>query len=592
MKQNQKMLGALAVNLLLCSGMPMLSAGAAGSITQNPDGSASYLENGTALTGKISITKDYTLGDLGGDDLVSSTDAAQLLISTAAEGAGGFTAADHLAANSDHLADVKMAMQYADVNEDCVLNAADAAAILTYAASAGTDAKTLPLGTMFLFADANGVLRTGLVTDENGVYFAGDDYKLRTGWISANGARYFFGSDAAAVNGWQTILDRRYYFGSDGKMRTGWQEIDGNKHYFTAEGYMLVSWQTLGGSRYYFNADGIMQTGWQNIGTHRYYFADSGEMQSGWLTLDGRTYYLNEEGKLLTGWREIDGNKYYFNANGIMYTGLVTMADGKYYFGTDGILRTGTQVIDGSTCFFDENGRLRTGWIALDGDTYYYDETGNPYSGWLEKDGADYYFTADGRMLTGFTDLGSGMIYFEPDGKYYGKCKDITAAKTEILENAELNPHDSYIIWNRQVSPEKQYMKITLKDKDVAILEQFAEEHFTEDMTMAQKLWITQQWIHKKVDYAYAGSKWNSIANLSYVEAIFVNRMGQCVQYNGAMAAMMIWFGYDVYMVKGWTDTGNQHFWTEVVIDGKTYLMECGNYGKNGNWHDFLEPLN
>lgn len=586
----RKLFAAMAVSAFF-AGMTAIPAYAAGEMIQNPDGTASFVVDGIVQTGAIVSLKDYNLGDVGGDDCVDSLDAAQVLYSTALAGAGGDSAADILAENSDFLPDAAAAVQYADVNADSRIDAMDAADILLYAAEAGTELAPLPLGAEQYFADAQGKLRQGLITDDSGIYFAGEDYRLCRGWISVDGQRYYFGRTASALTGWQQIGGKRYYFGNNGAMAVGWQEIDSERYYFTAEGNPLISWQTLGGERYYFNAQGMLQTGWQQIGTHRYYFAEDGVMQSGWLTLEGRTYYLNEEGKLLTGWREIDGNKYYFNANGIMYTGLVTMEDGKYYFGTDGILRTGVQVIDGNTCYFDETGKLRTGWITIDGDTYYYDETGNPYTGWLETDKGNYYFRTDGTMLTGFTDLGSGMVYFEPDGRYYGKCKDITAAKTTILENAELNPHDSYIIWNRQVSPEKQYMKITLKDKDVAILEQFAQEHFTEDMTMAQKLWITQQWIHKKVDYAYAGSKWNSIVNLSYVEAIFVNRMGQCVQYNGAMAAMMIWFGYDVYMVKGWTDTGNQHFWTEVVIDGKTYLMECGNYGKNGNWHDFLEPL-
>ena len=47
-----------------------------------------------------------------------------------------------------------------------------------------------------------------------------------------------------------------------------------------------------------------------------------------------------------------------------------------------------------------------------------------------------------------------------------------------------------------------------------------------------------------------------------------------CVQYNGAMAAVLAYYGFDVYMVKGWvypeTKSG-QHYWTEVMIDGKRY---------------------
>ena len=105
---------------------------------------------------------------------------------------------------------------------------------------------------------------------------------------------------------------------------------------------------------------------------------------------------------------------------------------------------------------------------------------------------------------------------------------------------------------------------------------------------MAEKLYITHQWIHYNVDYAYAGEKWNSIVNKSYVDAIFNCKRGQCVQYNGAMASVLAYYGYDVYMVRGWTRPGVQHYWTECVVAGQTYLVECGNSGKNGDWWQYF----
>ncbi|MBR2088694.1 MAG: transglutaminase domain-containing protein, partial [Oscillospiraceae bacterium] len=131
---------------------------------------------------------------------------------------------------------------------------------------------------------------------------------------------------------------------------------------------------------------------------------------------------------------------------------------------------------------------------------------------------------------------------------------------------------------------------IKLSDNDIKIIEQFAAEHFPENSTMAEKLYITHQWIHKNVDYAYAGAKWNAIVNKSYVDAIFNYKSGQCVQYNGAMASVLAYYGYDVYMVRGWTRPGVQHYWTECNVAGKTYLVECGNLGKNGDsWQYFFK---
>ena len=123
-----------------------------------------------------------------------------------------------------------------------------------------------------------------------------------------------------------------------------------------------------------------------------------------------------------------------------------------------------------------------------------------------------------------------------------------------------------------------------MSDEDIKIIERFADEHFPEDATLAEKLYITHQWIHYNNEYAYAGELWDEIVGCSYVDAIFDHQKGQCVQYNGAMASVLAYYGFDVYMIKGYTKSGNQHFWTQVEIDGKTYMVECGNSVKNGDW--------
>ncbi len=181
----------------------------------------------------------------------------------------------------------------------------------------------------------------------------------------------------------------------------------------------------------------------------------------------------------------------------------------------------------------------------------------------------------------------------QPDGTIYSEFSTAREnwTKEAILQGADLVPHDTITVYNRQGKETTSYT-VTLSERDFEILEQFALEHFPEHATREDQLWITLQWIHKNVDYAYVGEKWNSIQGLSWVEAIFEKQRGQCVQYNGALAAMMAYLGYDAQMVQGYRGTypSNywQHFWPEVVIDGKTYMMECGNYGKSGNWYYFL----
>lgn len=137
------------------------------------------------------------------------------------------------------------------------------------------------------------------------------------------------------------------------------------------------------------------------------------------------------------------------------------------------------------------------------------------------------------------------------------------------------------------------YSSYTMSSRDKAVLAKFAREHFTNDMTRAEKLLITLRWIHENVDYADTSAKWAKISGKSYVDAIFTYKTGQCAQYNGAMAAMMSYMGYDVTLVQGWRGTWNtnywQHFWVEVHIGGRDYLVETGNLGRSGNWWFFLE---
>ncbi|MBQ8791377.1 MAG: hypothetical protein IJZ51_08700 [Ruminiclostridium sp.] len=158
-----------------------------------------------------------------------------------------------------------------------------------------------------------------------------------------------------------------------------------------------------------------------------------------------------------------------------------------------------------------------------------------------------------------------------------------------VLNAAELkNRIYEFKIENVQ-SNKSTFTTCTLSQKDREILSKFAREHFTSDMTRYDKLYTTLNWINKNVDYIQDQSGWNKIAGMSYVEAIFVQKTGQCAQYNGAMASMMSYMGYDVTLIHGWRgnwSNGNywQHFWVEAHIGGIDYVVETGNYGSSGNW--------
>ncbi len=178
---------------------------------------------------------------------------------------------------------------------------------------------------------------------------------------------------------------------------------------------------------------------------------------------------------------------------------------------------------------------------------------------------------------------------------YYGDYSDMMASDEieAIINGATLNPSTKLKVVNAQGSTTVTSYTYYLTDNDIRILNDFEKKHFTADMTRTDKLYYTLLWINQNMHYATDGD-WNSIAGQTIVEACFKSKKGQCSQYNGGMAAMMAYLGYDVKLVQGYRGSYpsdyHQHFWVEVYINGNTYIMETGNFESSGYWGYFLAP--
>ncbi len=162
-----------------------------------------------------------------------------------------------------------------------------------------------------------------------------------------------------------------------------------------------------------------------------------------------------------------------------------------------------------------------------------------------------------------------------------------------VLSGVKKSTKRTYDVYNAQGSKTKLSFQVRLSDRDISILDNFAKKHFKKGWSDRQKLEYTLGWINGSVTYAL-GKQWTKIESKSYVEAIFKYKLGQCVQYNGAMAAMMIHLGYPARLIMGfrgsWPNDYIQHFWVEAPINGSVYVVECGNAGRSGYWFYFFEP--
>ena len=156
------------------------------------------------------------------------------------------------------------------------------------------------------------------------------------------------------------------------------------------------------------------------------------------------------------------------------------------------------------------------------------------------------------------------------------------------INTADLKPHDNYAIYDIK-DPENvikediyerpvDYDALWVSDSDKEVLKQFAEEHFTPDMTNYDKILYFMNWVHDNLEYAtYEQYQEYTLWDGNFVNAVVNLKVGQCLQFNGALAEFMSQMGYDVYLVHMETRPGIPHYRMDLNIDGVVYGMEVGD---------------
>ena len=429
---------------------------------KNSDGTKSFLVEGVKQIGLLSVTPDFVMGDVNGDGSANSLDAAVILKAASSSATGTQTADAVISEEYGSELNGYQALLLGDVNHDDAINAKDAAEVLVYAAKSGSGETTKPLGYAVYYADENGVLQKGWITDGIHTYCADETYGLSSGWIVRDGKRYFFGDDYNLVK--SEILNvggKKYYIDSDGSCLTNiWLDVEGSMHYFDEDGVMLTGiqcindmlyafdengdvisgWFTQNDAKFYAMENGLLAAGIQKIEDKSYFFDDKGMLLTGWIKRDDGTRYADEDGVLLTGDQEIDGQTYHFGETGVLHSnGWVTEGEKKRYILEDGTFLQGVQKIGDNLYAFDGEGNLLTGWIMSGGKyryakedgilctgmykfnekTVYFDPNdGSMSTGWQTINGFKYYFDENGIMATG-TQIIDGTTYeFDADGKF------------------------------------------------------------------------------------------------------------------------------------------------------------------------------
>ncbi len=203
-------------------------------------------------------------------------------------------------------------------------------------------------------------------------------------------------------------------------------------------------------------------------------------------------------------------------------------------------------------------------------------------------------FSLDGCSKAQYTSAGVSAEYYVTEaviGELSAGINRLSGDKTQGVTNTQ---QKTLKIEMLNVQDKKTVKSsFTVSQRDIQVLDNFAKTHFKSGWSAEQKAAYTLNWINKNIEYAYA-DKYNEIAALGYAEAVFEHKLGQCLQYNGAMVEMMNYLGYDARLIMGWRGTSMdnkwQHFWGETTVGGTDLVIETGCYAKDGGWMHFCEP--
>ncbi len=252
-------------------------------------------------------------------------------------------------------------------------------------------------------------------------------------------------------------------------------------------------------------------------------------------------------------------------------------------------------------------------WNPVEGATGYhvdlytdqtYDENGQPFCFSLDVDTPQFTAQLPAPLsdetnyryrITPFARFGDNdTVYSErkyvdgSKGCYFTKG---TRAYNDVkfkVNTAELKPHDNYAIYDIR-DPENimkvdiyerpcDYDSLWVSDSEKEILQQFAEENFTPDMTNYDKILFFMNWVHDNLEYAtFEQYQEYMLWDGNFLNAVINLKIGQCLQFNGALAEFMSQLGYDVYLVHMETRPGIPHYRMDLNIDGVVYGMEVGD---------------
>ena len=239
----------------------------------------------------------------------------------------------------------------------------------------------------------------------------------QSGWRLKDGQYFYLDEDGDRLTGWQDLNGKHYYFDPvTGIMQTGWLETEDGIYNLKGDGNMRTGWYTRNDDPCYLHSDGRLATGWLEVDGQRYYMEADGNPTLGLFEVEGQRYYADSTGSVQSGWVDICGSHYYFSGDFTMYTSWLELEEGTYYFSPLGTMYTGWLDMEEERYYLDETGLLYSGWLEYENELFYLNDDGTMYTGWLELDGKTYYLTDDGSAARGTYQIDGQNYFFSSTG--------------------------------------------------------------------------------------------------------------------------------------------------------------------------------
>ncbi len=464
---------------------------------------------------------------------------------------------------------------------------------------------SLPLSA---FADGGIVAPTGLIVSKDEY---GEDYLTWNEVENQSNGGYYYNVYKSTDNQNYTFCERRYgnvfYLPSD-KGSFSYYVTAVYGYYDDNGNYSCIESNPSNAVPYIkYNSGSVWFYGYYSSEKSAMIFEWSDYNESSQTGYDGYKIFLKRAGTDYQCIANVPA-KYSYQDEDYSYTYPISSNPDKYYF-----VVIGYSVINGVEYYdFDESNaqyeEIQMEEPVLTTKTKSEKIKWKKYSGFDSYEIWQYFKGKENRIavVSGSTSSYTvkGVDNFKYDYTYYikairnGEC--VTTSYPAYSDNGEARfravkklkkKKNTVKVINTRVKKSKTAWTSSLSKKDKKTLQKFAKKHFKKGWSDMQKAQYTLEWINKNVHYA-KGKDYNKIAGCTYVDAIFNKKAGQCLQYNGAYAMMLTYLGYEARIVQGWRGTPKNkwsHYWCEMKIDGKWYLMETGNYEDSGSWMYFCQ---